>query len=211
MTIRLNDRDEQITGCLAVNVRLFSRKQISRHWFSGDNANARRRLDQLASHNLMQQVSVRARSLPPMETPIVNWRPGEPAPDFGKASHQCRARWRMRPVRTIVAYVATELTANLFGGRCRHGITKDLQVTHDLGVSQIWLTLSMIAPHWADAWKGEDVMAHTRYRQKLPDAFIVDVAGLPVCAQEFAGSYSRERIRDFHIDNQKRNLSYQLW
>ncbi|MCA9195999.1 MAG: hypothetical protein KDA87_00615 [Planctomycetales bacterium] len=211
MRIRLSQRDQQILETLATKLRLLSQGQISRHWFAADTANARRRLKQLAEFGLVERITVRARPLPNLDRPIISWRPGQTTPDFGKASYACRVRWRPLPVQTMVAYVATEFAASQFGGVRRHGITKHFQVTHDLGVSEMWLMLSRQSPRWADAWRGEDVMAATRYRQKLPDAFIVDANEKVVCAQEFGGTYSRERIRDFHLDNQARNLSYQLW
>ena len=109
------------------------------------------------------------------------------------------------------AHPATEKAAQLFGGRRRSGITKELQVTHDLGVTAIWLFLDRADPQWADAWRGEDVMAVTRYRQKLPDGFIVDASGTPICAMEFGGSYDEQRVLEFHEDCVSRDLPYQLW
>ena len=209
--IRLTQRDEEIVRCLAVYVRLLSQRQASDHWFEGDGSNARRRLSHLQRLGLVQKLSVRARSLPAIERPLIKWRPGEPSPNCGQAAWRCRSRWRLRHVRSCIAYIATEKAAQLFGGRHRGSINKELQVTHDLGVTQVWLVLDASAPEWADAWRGEDVMAATRYRQKLPDGFIVDQNAKPVCAMEFGGSYDEERVREFHEDCAQRGLPYQLW
>ena len=86
-----------------------------------------------------------------------------------------------------------------------------MQVTHDLGVTQIWLYLDTHKPDWADAWKGEDVMAHTRRGEKLQDGFIVDGNQSVLCVMEFGGSYDEQRILEFHDDCVERSLPYQLW
>ena len=210
-TIRLTERDEEIVRCLAVYVRLLSQRQASDHWFDGDDSNARRRLAHLERLGLVQKLDVRARSLPAIEQPLIKWRPGEATPPCGQAAHRCRSRWRLHHVRSCIAYIATEKAARLFGGRRRGEINKALQVTHDLGVTQVWLVLDDNAPDWADAWRGEDVMAATRYRQKLPDGFIVDQNATPICAMEFGGSYDEQRVREFHEDCAQRDLPYQLW
>ena len=210
-TTRLTERDEEIVRCLALYVRLLSQRQASVHWFDGDDSNARRRLSHLQRLELVRKVGVRARTLPPIREPLIKWRPGEATPNCAKAAYVCRSRWRLRHVRSCTAYIATEKAAQLFGGRRRGEIAKDLQVTHDLGVTQVWLLLDETLPNWADAWRGEDVMAATRYRQKLPDGFIVDANATPICVMEFGGSYDEQRVSEFHQDCAGRGLPYQLW
>jgi len=209
--IRLTPRDEEIIHAFATCIRLASQRQVSDHWFDGDDSNARRRMSHLEQIGLAEKVVVRARTLPPIERPLIKWQPGDQTPHCGKIAYACRSRWRQRHVRTCTAYIATEKAAQLLGGRRRSGITKELQVTHDLGVTAIWLFLDRAAPTWADAWRGEDVMAATRYRQKLPDGFIVDASGTPICAMEFGGSYDEQRVLEFHQDCVNRDLPYQLW
>ncbi len=60
------------------------------------------------------------------------------------------------------------------------------------------------------AWRGEDLMAHTRLGQKLPDAFIVDDQEQVIWVIEFGGGYDAERVEAFHQDCVSRNLPYQL-
>lgn len=211
MITRITERDEEILRALTLYVRLFSQSQVRHHWFEGDAANARRRMKQLQSDGYIERVVVRSRSVPQFTRPLIQWKPGHPAPNFAEASYACKKRWQLRHVQTCTAYVATEMAANRYGGKMRGTIKKDLQVTHDIGVAQVWLYFDANAPQWADAWRGEDLMAATRRGQKLPDAFIVDKAGSVVCVIEFGGSYDEQRIRDFHDDCVDRNLSYQLW
>ena len=208
---RVTERDEEILHALALRVRYFSQSQIRTHWFDGDAPNTRRRMKQLQSMGFIERVELRARSLPPLVKPLIQWQPGQPTPNCGQAAYQCRNRWKLRHVQTCIAYLATTACSQRFGGRMTGEVKKDLQATHDLGVAQVWLQLDISAPDWADLWQGEDVMAHTRRGQKLPDGFIVDRNGTTICVIEFGGAYDEQRIRDFHEDCAQRSIPYQLW
>ena len=208
---RMTDRDREILRALAVFVRLLSQRQIAEFWFSDDKANARRRLAQLAAENLVTQLAVRARPLPPIEEPIVKWQPGDPNPDFAGVAYRLRSRWLHRPVKTHQAYIATEQASRMLGGRGQGELKNGFQATHDLGVAQVWLQLAESSPAWANAWRGEDVMAHTRRGQKLPDGFIVNKQGEVVCVIEFGGAYDQRRVQEFHDDCRDRSLPYRMW
>jgi len=209
--LHLTGRDRAIVQALVQKVRLFSQRQIVDHWWNGELANCRRRLKRLADRNLLRRISVMARPAPAFESPLVTWRPGEVAPDFGKIAYRCQARWRFRPARQCVVWLATELASQAYGGTARGELKHPTQATHDLGVSAVWLRLNQVAPQWAVAWRGEDLMAHTRRGQKLPDAFIVDDEDVVLWVIEFGGGYDTERVQEFHLDCVSRNLPYQLW
>ena len=209
--LHLTQRDREILMALVLRVRLFSQRQMADHWWNGDTANVRRRLSQLADHNLVRRISVQARSLPALESPLVRWKPGDVSPDCGRIAWQCQSRWRKRAIRPCTVWIATETAARQFGGVGRGVLKHPAQATHDLGVSAVWLRLSEIAPQWAQAWCGEDVMAHTRRGEKLPDAFIVDSAQHVTGVIEFGGGYDAHRVTEFHEDCVSRHLPYQLW
>ena len=209
--LHVTPRDHAIVQALVQKVRLFSQRQIVDHWWSGELANSRRRLKRLADHNLIQRSFVMARPAPAFESPLVTWQPGDAAPDFGKIAYRCQARWRSRPARQCVVWLATKAASQAFGGTARGELKHPTQATHDLGVAAVWLRLQQVAPQWAAAWRGEDVLAHTRKGQKLPDAFIVDAADQVIWVIEFGGSYDAERVKAFHQDCVSRNLPYQLW
>ena len=211
MTLPLTQRDFALLIALVQNVRLFSLRQVTDHWWSGETANARRRLRQLADADLVARVEVQARTLPELERPVIAWRPSADVPNFDAVSHQLQKRWQSLAVRPCSAFVATEHAARLFGGRNRGELKHPLQATHDLGVAQVWLELHKNATPWADAWKGEDLMAETRRGEKCPDAFIVNALEQVVCVIEFGGQYHAERVREFHEDCASRELPYQLW
>ena len=208
---RFTKRDDEIIRALALYVRYISQSQIRAHWFENDAANARRRMKQLQSMGYIQRVELRARALPPLKRPLIQWQPGQDTPNFSQAAYQCRSRWKLRPVKSCIAYLATQSASQRYGGRMTGEVKKEIQATHDLGVTQMWLQLDITRPEWADAWRGEDLMASTRRGQKLPDGFIVDREGKTICAMEFGGSYDQQRIQEFHDDCAQRLLPYQLW
>jgi hypothetical protein len=207
----LTGRDQEILLALVQQVRLFSLRQIAEHWFGGEIANTRRRLKALARVDLVRRATVSARTLPPIHNPLAAWRPAQPTPHFGQVSYQLRERWARRAVRVTTAFVATDRAAQLLGGKLRGELKHPTQATHDLGVAAVWLTLRRRAPEWAAAWRGEDLLAHTRRGQKLPDAFLVNDSGDVLWAIEFGGSYDSARVEAFHEDCAYRRLSYQIW
>lgn len=206
----MTDRDRDILRALTISVRLFSQGQIAEFWFEGDKANARRRLRQLVDGDLAARITVRAKPLPPMETPVITWRPGDPVPNVGQAANTLCHRWTGRCPRTVTAYVATEKAGQMFGVHTNGELKKPAQAGHDIGVAQIWLQLAASLPAWANAWRGEDVMSHTRRGEKLPDGFIVRDNKV-VCVMEYGGSYGKSRVREFHDDCSQRSLPYQIW
>lgn len=209
--LNLKPRDREILLALAQKVRLLSLRQLADHWWSGELANTRRRLRVLTHAGLVRRITVSARTLPPIEKPVVAWQPGQPAPPYGEVSYQLRERWTRRAVRPTTAYIVTDRAAQLFGGKARGELKHSLQATHDLGVAAVWLCLRQQAPAWAQAWRGEDQLAHTRRGEKLPDAFIVDDTNEVAWVIEFGGSYDASRVQEFHEDCAGRDLPYQIW
>lgn len=210
-TLHLTVRDHEILQALVLKVRLFSQRQIVDHWWHGEPANGRRRLQRLATQHFIRRITVLARPTPLLESPLVSWRPGDSAPDFGSVAWQCQERWRIRPARQCAAWIATEDASRRFGGTARGELKHPMQATHDLGVAAVWLRLHQVAPQWATAWRGEDLLAHTRRGEKLPDAFVVGAAEQVLWVIEFGGGYDAERVEAFHRDCVARNLPYQLW
>lgn len=209
--LHLTDRDRALLVALVQKVRLFSQRQIADHWWNGELANSRRRLKRLAERGLVQRITVLARPIPALASPLVSWRPGDAAPDYGQIAYRCQQRWRMRPTRRCTAWLATEAASQAFGGVARGELKHPTQATHDLGVAAVWLRLHEVAPQWASAWRGEDLLAHTRRGEKLPDAFITADADQIAWVVEFGGGYDASRVEAFHQDCAGRGLPYQLW
>jgi hypothetical protein len=211
-TLHITGRDHEIAQALVQKVRLFSQRQIAEHWWNGELANTRRRLKRLAQRNLIFRMTVQARPIPSMDSPLATWRLGDPMPDVGQIIQRCKQRWRYRPTRPCSVWLATEKCSQFFGGVHRGGLQHVLQATHDLGVAAVWLRFHTAAPQWAAAWRSEDLLAHTRIGEKLPDAFIIDHTGQVQWVLEFAtDNYDAQRIREFHNDCAARHLPYQIW
>lgn len=209
--LHVMNRDHELLQSLSQKVRLFSQRQVAEEFWDGALPNARRRLKQLAGNDLLSRITVHARSIPVLESPLASWRPGDSVPNFGQVAYRCQVRWRHRPVRSCTAWLATEKTAQHYGGVRRGELKNPVQATHDLGVAAVWLRLRQVAPQWAAAWRGEDLLAHTRIGEKLPDAFIVNHQEQVVWVIEFGGGYDADRVKAFHEDCAQRDLPYQMW
>jgi hypothetical protein len=209
--LHITDRDRELLQALTQKVRLFGQRQVADHWWDGALPNARRRLKRLAALEFVERITVHARSLPMLDAPLVSWCPSDIAPDFGQVAYRCQQRWRSRAMRPCVAWIVTETGSQHFGGVRRGSLNHPTQATHDLGVAAVWLRLHEVAPEWATAWRGEDLLAHTRQGEKLPDAFIVDESDRVIWVIEFGGGYDADRVQAFHNDCVARGLPYQLW
>ncbi len=208
---QLTHRDREILVALLTRVRLFSQRQLAETWFHSEVANARRRLRFLEGAGLVQSIQVAARPLPPVDSPVFCWKPGDLPPDAGAVSFQLVRRWKGRAVRFMTAVVATHEAQRLCGGRGRKQLPHPTQATHDLGVAAVWLSLRRQQSPLADAWRGEDLLAADREGGKLPDAFLVDSSDRVTAAIEFGGAYRPERVRDFHEHCSDRSLPYWLY
>ena len=211
VSLRLSGRDREIVLALVQKVRMLSQRQLARYWWAGDMSNVRKRMQRLADASWVSRCRVLARPTPELVEPLLSWTRSEATPDFGAVAYRTQQRWRHRPTRMCTVWIASEQSSRLYGGEHRGSLHNPLQATHDLGVAEVWLRLREVSPVWADAWRSEDQMAHTRRGEKIPDAFIVDERDQVVWVIEFAGAYDAQRIRDFHDDCANRGLGYQLW
>ena len=210
----LTERDREIVGMLCCRVRIVSLSQISDHWWADAKQgpeSARRRLSALVDAGLLKDAHVMARPLPQLTAPVLSWKPGDPVPVFGSVAWQLQSRWTKEPRKTRV-YIATTRATNLFGGRAAGRIKQEFQATHDLGVCEMFLQLRKQRPDEVVRWIGEDALAPHRRGQKLPDAIIATGADeRPELVMEFGGAYNKERLIDFHADNEERKLPYEIW
>jgi len=210
----LTERDREIVGMLCCRVRIVSLSQVANHWWSEAKQgleNARRRLSTLVDAGLLKHEHVMARPLPQLSAPVLSWKPGDSDPAFGSVAWQLQSRWKKEPRKTRV-YFATTRAANLFGGRAAGRIKQEFQATHDLGVCEMYLQLRDQQPEKALRWIGEDAVAPHRRGQKLPDAIIAHAADeRPQLVLEFGGAYDKDRLIDFHADNEERELPYEIW
>ncbi|MFO0887923.1 MAG: hypothetical protein U0790_02130 [Isosphaeraceae bacterium] len=211
--MELTERDREILRDLTTKIRLLTFSQLAGNfWPQGESGrvNARRRLGELVSRELLEKVQVVSHPLLELAAPIVAWRPGMPAPDAGEISHRLISRWQAEP-REMTVYLAGRKAIALFGASALGEIKNRYQVTHDLHVSEVYLYFRRTAPELARAWVGEEILAPSRKDQKLPDAILHDAEGRPRLVVEFGGKYPARRVAAFHGDCEIRGLPYELW
>ena len=212
----LTPRDAALLVALCSKIRLLSLPQIAAAWWpdaADAEATAGRRLRKLAAADLVRRDRVPAAPLPPLDAPVIAWRPGEPDPDCGAAAWTLQSRWEATGgPRATAVFVAGKAAAKLYGGVSAGRLPAAFQATHDLGVSAMYLRLLRDDPAAADRWIGEDRLAPHRRGQKLPDAVLADdPAASPELVLEFGGAYDKRRVEAFHRDCARRGSAYEVW
>src|SRR5262245_16832022 len=207
----LSDRDLEILDMLSLRTRVASLTQVSRTWWNGSLSDVcSRRIVNLEAAGLLVRRRVNAIALPSLSGPITKWAPGDMVPDFSSLAWKLNQRWRAPTVPTAV-FLATARCARRFGGRRCGRISRGFQISHDLGVTEVFLTLRLMNLAATDYWIDEDRLAPTRRGQKLPDAVLARDATAPLLVLEFGGKYPKSRLQAFHDDNESRGLPYQIW
>ena len=210
----ITSRDDELLKALALKVRVLSLSQIAAAWWAptpAGRSNARRRLAVFIRAGLLLSAHFQVRPLPSLTAPVATWRPDTPPPNFGSVAWKLQSRWTSPPRRTTVYFVSGK-GANQYGGRARGAIKREFQVTHDLGVAQLYLNLLRTDPDAAAQWVGEDVLRYSRRREKIPDAVLMAPnQRTPRLVIEFGGAYDVRRLRKFHRDCACRGLPYEIW
>lgn len=209
----ITERDEEVLFALARCVRFFTLQQIARTWWNSQpsgEANARRRISQLLDADLIGRQHIFASELPGLTKAIFTWQLGDMRPNYGAVSWKLVRRWKSAPKRQT-AYFATTKLANRYGGRSRGRIKHLNQATHDLGVSEMYLNFFTTCIERREDWVGEDIFSSERREQKLPDAVLRNQSGKLYRVLEFGGSYDTQRVKEFHLDCERRELPYELW
>ena len=200
-----------ILDALAYRVRLLSWPQLLSLGPASESyvRSLRRLTRRLEQARLIRRLEILARPAPNIEGPLHVGRVGDPAPDCHRIQYQAAQR-NLRPVEPVTVFLGTQRLANALGGTCGHPLNHH-SATHDLGVAGVYLHLWRTQPELALAWQGEDLVAPSRHRQKLPDAILYNRAGEAMMAVEFIGDYPAERIRAFVDDCAARGLPYEVY
>lgn len=152
-----------------------------------------------------------ASTLDSLDAATLCWAPGDPTPDAGAVAWKLQSRWK-EPARVCRCFVATTKAAKHFGGRASGRLKRELQASHDLGVTEMYLQMRHSRPEQARLWIGEDLLAPYRKHEKLPDAVLADSpSATPSLVLEFGGAYNKDRVLAFHHDCESRSLPYELW
>ena len=201
-------------NCLArltLRVKIISQRQIARLWNQIPSANILGRLRRLERMSLIGYCYAAAIELPVLKRPIAIWNPGDWTPNLGAIAWTLRSRWRAQR-RVVRVFHATSRCAQFYGGRRSRQAVCAAQISHDLGVTEMFLALRQSAPNLISLWIDEKRLAPFRRQQKLPDAVLAKTAdGIPTNVFEFGGLYSKNQLRAFHDDCEARGLPYEIW
>jgi hypothetical protein len=202
-------REEQLVDILTRRVRALSMPQIAKSLCQGSAGEAAAIVSELEIQGLVESKSVLARPVLQASCPVVNWKPGDDAPDFGKAAYRLKTRWR-RPAQPCEVVVATRTAASRFGGYLGGRFPRAAEITHDLNLAAVFLLHQELEPEGAEAWFPEaHLYAEGRGRSgRLPDA-VIRHAGVDVKYVEFGGSYGKQKLADFHLH--LGHLPYEIW
>lgn len=208
----LTTRDQQLLETLALRVRVITAEQAGRLWWGSSKEptrHASRRLRRLVEAGLVDCRTFLAHPILPLEKPVFAWEPGAEGPDAEVVSYALKSRWTELSTNTQV-YCPTQRTKGAMGG----GVVQVSPLgheTHDLHLTEVYLRFALTDREAAERWLGEESFAHRRRGEKRPDAMLLGSDGEPELVVEFAGKYSADHVRSFHLDCQERGLRYELW
>ena len=208
----LTAAEEEALRVLSLCVPIASHRQIARLWSDrSGSTGVVPRLTRLQKTGLVGQAHAAAIELPELVQPLVEWRPGEWTPEFGAVAWSLRRRWR-NAATPVDFFYATARCARLYGGRRTGFVSYAGQISHDLGIMEMFLAFKRLSPHLIKLWVDENRLAPFRRGEKLPDAVLADSPGsLPLRVLEFGGRYGKVRLQAFHDDCEARGLPYEIW
>lgn len=199
---------------LCCKARIAARGQAMRVLAKGGVSSrrvAKRILHALVGQGLLRFEEVPARPLLHLESPLVTWRPGLPAPEFGPLAWSLEKRWQ-EPLRPTRVFFAGPAAVRTYGGCMKGHLSNIAQVSHDLHVTEVYLGFLEREPEIAAAWVSEDELGESRKKfEKQPDAVLYGRDGKPRVAVEFGGLYGVDKLTAFHVDMERRALPYELW
>jgi hypothetical protein len=191
----------EVLGVLTLRVRVLSVLQIARTW-----PRVLAALKRLEAQGLVFSFTAVAHPELPLLGPVVAWRPGCEQPDFSKASHQLRSRWKL-PGKATKCIIASKAAGRMFGG---HGgrYPRESEETHDLHLAAVYLRYRLNHPALCSSWIHEEEMKRDRKQQRgrVPDAVINKTKVV-----EFGGAYKKEKLLSFHKFCETRGLEYEVW
>ncbi len=194
-----SERNWQLLQAMATGIRLLAPHQLAR-WWGVPITNAKRSLRELCDSGFLKETIVRARRLPPITQPLLQWKPTQPTPNFGALSYQAKERFRELAPVLFAAYTPTTRALSQFTVR-HHAKLRRSQATHELGVTESYLYALTRWPRLTQrCWRGENLYARDRgHGEKVEDAhFVNPQTGKVMLAIEYAGTYHKHRFETLH-------------
>lgn len=212
MSITWTERDLSIVETLASKVRLLSRAQVARGWWSPSKRweeHAATRMKHLTCAGLVLTFRINLHPMWALTGPAARWQPGDADPDPEAVAQALQGRW-IAPAQPTMVYTASKLAANLFGCDAA-GLPELTHRDHDHLLAEVFIHYLQADPGAAPRWVGEATRPKAGFRIKDPDAFLLDEAGEVCRVIESGGKYDAERVAAFHEHCAERDLPYELW
>jgi hypothetical protein len=201
LNISLHEEDRELLTALALRVRVLTTLQIARTWRAMVS-----RLPRLESEGLLQSFVTVAHPELPLIGPVVQWRPGDPSPDFGSASYLLQSRWA-KPATPIKCFIAGRAAGCMFGG---HGgrYPRESEESHDIHLAAVFLRFRKLEPALVESWVHEEELRRDRKdrRGKVPDAMVGKHRVI-----ECGGAYKTKKLIGFHRFCEARGYEYEVW
>ena len=208
----LTECTSDVLGLLTGPIRVLSDIQVARTWCAETRSpvrNARRLLRRMDAAGFLDLYRALVHPELTLDAPVLSWAEGGPVPDFAHAAHLLKRRWAMAPVLTTCV-CATARARSLFGGLGRR--PREVELTHDLHLSALFLRLRERDPVAAAHWCSEEQIRRERVHldERVPDA-IVRIPGTPPRVVEFGGAYKKQKLEAFHDYCELESLAYEIW
>lgn len=218
--LQLSERDTTIVSLLMRCLPILSLGQITNKLFAGDRANALRSLGRLATRGYVARHKCLTRTPPQIERPLIAWCPGQDAPSVHRLAYQLNRRWLTQGTRLRQCYTAGPALNALFGFSIANRPQHPLQISHELGLAETYLTLCGHPGGRWRRWVGELYYAASQnpaistlmeLATQRPDALILSEEGHIETVIEFGGVYNSKRLKKFHRWCQRERLCYEIW
>ena len=213
--MELTTRDQEILDTLARRVRLLTLDQVQREWWpeqADGRRSALRRLEQLAGADYLSLHDGSSHPEIGLPHPAIDWKPGDPSPNFAAVSYRLQSRWKRQPPALTRYAAATTRTVNRFGGWPTR-LPKRAELTHDVHLAAVYLQLRRTRPELAGRWMFEEAyrrLIQVSRREKLPDAVITTELQVERVI-EFGGAYAKRKLAGFHAFCARKFWPYEIW
>jgi hypothetical protein len=214
--MQLNARMLELIEILTMKVRCLRREQVERLWFGHakqPRVICRQYLKRLEATGLVTLTNVMAPPEISVNSPLLDWRPGDEAPNFNRLAWQAESRLARAAMATTVIS-ATKQAQALTGGPIGTRPQRSAEIAHDLMAAAVFESFRNNCPRRAASWKPEDALLQELFREQtslanetVPDAIVVDDSEEIII--EIAGRYGACKLRAIH-DAYKEHR-YELW
>ena len=166
----------------------------------------------LVGQGLVGFEEVPARPLLRLESPLVTWRPGLPAPELGPLAWTLEKRWQ-QPLRPTRVFFAGPAAVRIYGGCMKGHLSNIAQVSHDLHVTEVYLgfleRLNLTSPPPGSARTSSESPGRNSRSNRTRCS--TTATANPGSQSTSSGLYGVDKLQAFHTDMERRALPYELW